>query len=219
MVLSSKLPRTSLVRMDSFRDICAMFTGIVETIGVIKQISVDGGNKTFIIESAISNELRPDQSVNHSGVCLTVEEVIGNMHRVTAIEETLKKTNLGHWQIGDLVNLERSLKMYSRLDGHLVQGHVDAVAKCLNRIEKAGSWEFEFMFPKKFGSLIVEKGSVCVNGISLTAFDVKRKSFTLAIIPFTFEHTNVKSVEEGQLVNIEFDMIGKYVLRGLSLKE
>jgi riboflavin synthase len=196
-----------------------MFTGIVETVGTIKQVSVDGSNKTFFIESGISDELRPDQSVSHSGACLTVEEVIGNTHRVTAIDETLKKTNLGNWQLGDLVNLERSLKMYSRLDGHLVQGHVDSTAKCVKRVEKEGSWEYEFTFPKKFGGLIIEKGSVCVNGISLTAFNVKRKSFTVAIIPYTFEHTNIKSVHEGQVVNIEFDMIGKYVLRGLSLKE
>jgi len=205
--------------MSAFRDICTMFTGIVETVGIVKQISADAGNKTFLIESGISNELRPDQSVGHSGVCLTVEEVIANTHRVTAIEETLKKSNLGSWQVGDFVNLERSLKMYSRLDGHLVQGHVDAIAKCVKRVEKEGSWEYEFTFPKKFAALIIEKGSVCVNGIGLTAFDVKRKSFTVAIIPYTFEHTNIKSVHEGQFVNIEFDMIGKYVLRGLSLKE
>ena len=196
-----------------------MFTGIVETVGMVEKISADGGNRTFSIGSSISAELRPDQSVSHSGVCLTVEEVIGNTHRVTAIEETLNKTNLGNWHVGDLVNLERSLKMYSRLDGHLVQGHVDAVATCLKTVQKDGSWEFEFSFPKKFGGLVIEKGSVCVNGISLTAFNVKRKSFTVAIIPYTFEHTNIKSVSEGQVVNIEFDMIGKYVLRGLSLKE
>ena len=205
--------------MGSFRDICPMFTGIVETLGIVKEISANGTNKSFIIESAISHELRTDQSVSHSGVCLTVEEVVGNMHRVTAIEETLKKTNLNLWQMGEFVNLERSLKMYSRLDGHLVQGHVDAIAKCVKRVEKEGSWEYEFTFPKKFGGLIIEKGSVCINGISLTAFDVKRKSFAVAIIPYTFEHTNIKSVLEGQVVNIEFDMIGKYVLRGLSLKE
>jgi riboflavin synthase len=190
-----------------------MFTGIVETAGIIRQVSVDGRNKTFFIESGISNELRPDQSVSHNGACLTVEEVIGNTHRVTAIEETLKKTNLGNWLVGDLVNLERSLKMYSRLDGHLVQGHVDATGKCVKRVEKQGSWEYEFTFPKKFGGLIIEKGSVCVNGISLTSFNVKRKSFTVAIIPYTFEHTNIKSVNEGQAVNIEFDIIGKYILK------
>jgi len=190
-----------------------MFTGIVETAGIIRQVSVDGRNKTFFIESGISNELRADQSVNHDGACLTVEEVIGNTHRVTAIEETLKKTNLGNWHVGDLVNLERSLKMYSRLDGHLVQGHVDATGKCVKRVEKQGSWEYEFTFPKKFGGLVIEKGSVCVNGISLTSFNVKRKSFTVAIIPYTFEHTNIKSVNEGQAVNIEFDIIGKYIVK------
>jgi len=190
-----------------------MFTGIVETAGIIRQVSVDGRNKTFFIESGISNELRADQSVNHDGACLTVEEVIGNTHRVTAIEETLKKTNLGNWHVGDLVNLERSLKMYSRLDGHLVQGHVDATGKCVKRVEKQGSWEYEFTFPKKFGGLVIEKGSVCVNGISLTCFNVKRKSFTVAIIPYTFEHTNIKSVNEGQAVNIEFDIIGKYIVK------
>jgi len=190
-----------------------MFTGIVETAGIIRQVSVDGRNKTFFIESGISNELRADQSVNHDGACLTVEEVIGNTHRVTAIEETLKKTNLGNWHVGDLVNLERSLKMYSRLDGHLVQGHVDATGKCVKRVEKQGSWEYEFTFPKKFGGLVIEKGSVCVNGISLTCFNVKRKSFTVAIIPYTFEHTNIKSVNEGQTVNIEFDIIGKYIVK------
>jgi riboflavin synthase len=195
-----------------------MFTGIIETTGIIRQLFADGSNKTFFIESAISNELRADQSVSHSGVCLTVEEVIGSTHRVTAIDETLKKTNLGNWQVGDPVNLERSLKMYSRLDGHLVQGHVDAVAKCVHRVEKEGSWEYGFTFPKKFGGLIVEKGSVCIDGISLTAFEVKRKSFNVAIIPYTFEHTNIKSVTEGQIVNIEFDLIGKYVLRNLRFK-
>lgn len=200
-------------------DICAMFTGIVETVGVVKNVQVNGGNKTFWIESDISSELKPDQSVSHSGVCLTIEEVVANTHRVTAIEETLKKSNLQAWEMGQLVNLERSLKMYSRLDGHLVQGHVDATATCIDRQQKDGSWEYEFTFPKKFASLIIEKGSVSVNGISLTAFDVKRKSFRVAIIPYTFEHSNIKSVQEGQVVNIEFDMIGKYVLRGLSLKE
>lgn len=208
-----------LVGMNSIGDICAMFTGIVETVGVVKDIAVHGANKTFWIESDISHELKTDQSVSHNGVCLTVEEVMGSQHRVTAIEETLKKSNLGGWEIGQLVNLERSLKMYSRLDGHLVQGHVDATAICTVRQEKEGSWEYEFSFPKKFAALVIEKGSVCVNGISLTAFDVKRKSFRVAIIPYTFEHTNIKSVSEGQVVNIEFDLVGKYVLRGLSLKD
>ena len=167
----------------------------------------------------ISSLLKTDQSVSHSGVCLTVEEVSGNTHRVTAIDETLQKTNLGSWKEGTHVNLERCLQLNDRLDGHLVQGHVDTTATCTKRKEKAGSWEFEFAFPKKFAELLIEKGSICVNGISLTAFKVKRKSFTVAIVPFTFDHTNIKEVQEGDPINLEFDMIGKYLLRRVSLKE
>jgi riboflavin synthase len=196
-----------------------MFTGIIETWGIIKNITISGGNKIFWIESEISSELKIDQSVCHSGACLTVEEIEGNNHRVTAIEETLSKTNIEDWKIGDIVNLERSLKMESRLDGHFVQGHVDAVATCVEKVERNGSWEYEFSFPKKFSELVIEKGSVCINGISLTAFEVKKKSFRVAIIPYTYQHTNIKNVQEKDHVNIEFDMIGKYVLRKLSLEE
>jgi riboflavin synthase len=196
-----------------------MFTGIIETTGIVKNVTENGDNKSFWIESGISQELNVDQSIGHSGVCLTVEEVNENSHRVTAIEETLNKTNLDNWKVGDLVNLERSLKTDSRLDGHIVQGHVDAIAACISRREKRGSWEYEFSFPKKFAELIIEKGSVCINGISLTAYDVKKKSFKTAIIPYTYEHTNIKSVQKGDLVNIEFDLIGKYILRRLSLNE
>ena len=169
------------------------------------------------MESSISSQLKADQSVSHSGVCLTVEEVRENAHRITAVDETLQKTNLGNWKEGTLVNLERCLQLNDRLDGHMVQGHVDTTATCTKRKEKAGSWEFEFAIPKRFAELLIEKGSVCVNGISLTAFDVKRKKFTVAIVPFTFEHTNIKEVQEGDSVNLEFDMIGKYLLRRLSL--
>jgi riboflavin synthase len=196
-----------------------MFTGIIEKIGVVKNISDNGSNKTIWIESDISNELSIDQSVSHNGVCLTVEEVIESTHRVTAIKETLNKTNLTNWQVGDLVNLERSLKLHSHLDGHLVQGHVDATATCISKERKKGSWEFEFRFPKKFAELVIEKGSICVNGISLTTFSVNKKTFKVAIIPYTFEHTNIKAVQKGNAVNIEFDLIGKYILRRLSLKE
>jgi riboflavin synthase len=196
-----------------------MFTGIIETTGVIREVLTEGENRVFWINSAISNELTVDQSVSHNGVCLTIEEIRENLHRVTAIGETLEKTNLGDWKVGDVVNLERSLKMDSRLDGHFVQGHVDSTAVCLKRKQRQGSWEFEFSFHKKFAGLIIEKGSVCINGISLTAFDVGRKSFRVAIIPYTFDHTNINEVKEGASVNIEFDMIGKYVLRSLSLKE
>jgi len=142
-----------------------------------------------------------------------------NSHKVTAIEETALKTNVIQWKIGDVINLERSLKLESRLDGHFVQGHVDTTADCVEINEKQGSWEYEFTFRKKFSKLIIEKGSICINGISLTAFNVKRKSFKVAVIPYTYEHTNIKTVQKGDLVNIEFDLIGKYILRKLSLKE
>lgn len=190
-----------------------MFTGIIETIGIVKEVISNGTNKTFWIESKLSPELRVDQSVNHNGVCLTIEDIRSGQHRVTAIDETLKKTNLYNWRPGTLVNLERSLLLNSRLDGHIVQGHVDVTAICITKEEKNGSWEFKFDFSKKFSELVIEKGSICLNGISLTAFNVKKKSFSVAIIPFTFEYTNMKEVEEGDIVNIEFDIIGKYILR------
>jgi riboflavin synthase len=190
-----------------------MFTGIIEDTGLIKKITSKSKNKTFWIESSISKELKIDQSLSHSGVCLTVEEIDNNIHRVTAIAETLKKTNLGGWKTGDLVNLERCLQMNGRLDGHIVQGHVDATGICKTRKETGGSWEFSFEFPKEFSHLIIEKGSISLNGISLTAFSVKKKSFSVAIIPYTFDHTDIKNVFPESKVNLEFDMIGKYVTR------
>lgn len=196
-----------------------MFTGIVEITGAVKKVISNGSNKTFWIESPLSPQLKVDQSVSHSGVCLTVEEIAGNRHRITAIDETLQKTNLACWNEGTTVNLERCLQLNDRLDGHLVQGHADATGICIKRKEKKGSWEFEFEFPRKFAGLVIEKGSVCLNGISLTAFDVKKKSFRVAIIPYTFEHTNIREIQPGDTVNLEFDMIGKYLLRRLSLKD
>ena len=196
-----------------------MFTGIIESTGVIKELITNGSNKTFWIESPLSSQFKVDQSISHSGVCLTVEEVRETSHRITAIDETLKKTNIGDWKEGTLINLERCLQLNARIDGHLVQGHVDTTAACTRRKEKEGSWEFEFEFKKEFAELIIEKGSICINGISLTAFNVKKKSFSVAIIPYTFEHTNIKDVQKGDKVNLEFDMIGKYLLRRLSLKE
>jgi riboflavin synthase len=190
-----------------------MFTGIIESLGKITSIDTQGTNKTFWIASPLSRELKVDQSLSHNGVCLTVEEVKEDRHRVTAIEETLQKTNLESWQAGDLVNLERCLIMQGRLDGHIVQGHVDSTATCLERTERDGSWEFRFEFPKKFSHLVIEKGSISLNGISLTIFNVKRSKFDIAIIPYTFEHTNIQSVTPGIKVNLEFDMIGKYVTR------
>lgn len=196
-----------------------MFTGIVESLGVIKEIATSGTNKTFWIESPLSSSFKIDQSIAHNGVCLTVEDVKESLHRVTAVEETLSKTELNQWEIGSHVNIERSLLPTNRLDGHFVQGHVDSTGTCTKIKDKQGSYEFEFEFPKKFAELVIEKGSVCVNGISLTAFDVKKHSFRVAIIPFTFEHTNLQFVKEGDLVNLEFDMIGKYILRKLSLEK
>jgi len=196
-----------------------MFTGIIETVGIVKEVISNGSNRTFWVGSSISSQFKVDQSVSHNGVCLTVEEIKGNSHRVTAIDETLKKTNIGDWKEGTSVNLERCLQLSDRLDGHIVQGHVDTSATCVKRKEKKGSWEFEFEFSKKFAELVIEKGSICVNGISLTAFDVSKKSFRVAIIPYTFEHTNINKVQAGDTVNLEFDMIGKYLLRKLSLKE
>jgi riboflavin synthase len=194
-----------------------MFTGIIESLGRVQALNSQGTNRTFWIESTISSELKVDQSISHSGACLTVEEIKDNMYRVTAIEETLKKTNLETWKAGDLVNLERCLIMNGRLDGHIVQGHVDTTATCTARKELNGSWEFRFDFPKKFSHLVIEKGSISLNGISLTIFNVKKTSFKVAIIPYTFEHTNIQSVLPGDKVNLEFDMIGKYVARMNSL--
>jgi riboflavin synthase len=195
-----------------------MFTGIIESAGEINEVINSGSNKIYWISSAIYPELKIDQSVSHDGVCLTVEEIRGNMHRVTAIDETLKKTNLGGWKKGGLVNLERSMLMNGRLDGHIVQGHVDATAICMDRKDSGGSWEFKFEFPKKYGHLVIEKGSISLNGISLTIFDVKKKTFRVAIIPYTFEHTNIKSLFPGDKVNLEFDLIGKYIFRQLPVK-
>ena len=191
-----------------------MFTGIIETTGHITEVIKNGTNKSFWITSSLAPELKIDQSLSHNGVCLTVEEIKENKYRVTAIEETLKKTSLGAWQPADLVNLERCLQFNGRIDGHLVQGHVDTTATCTKRIEKNGSWEFTFRFPAKFAPYIIEKGSVSVNGISLTAFNVTKKKFTVAIIPYTYTHTNMQSIKEGDKINVEFDMIGKYVVGG-----
>lgn len=195
-----------------------MFTGIIETIGQIEEVVATGTNKTFWITSPLSQELKVDQSISHNGVCLTVEAVQGNRHQVTAIAETLQKSNLGLWQTGDLVNLERCMPMNGRLDGHIVQGHVDTTATCIERKELDGSWEFRFRFPQQFGSLVIEKGSICLNGISLTIFSVTHNEFSVAIIPYTFDYTNIKQVKPTNSVNIEFDIVGKYINRITSLK-
>lgn len=194
-----------------------MFTGIIEAFGIIHSVERQGTNATFRITSPISNELKVDQSVSHNGVCLTVEEVKEGVHSVTAIEETLKKTDLLAWEEGTLVNIERCMTMNGRIDGHIVQGHVDTTAICTEKKDANGSWEFRFQFPQQFAALVIEKGSVSLNGISLTVFNVDDNSFSVAIIPYTYSHTNIQQVKEGSTVNIEFDMIGKYVNRMLAL--
>ena len=195
-----------------------MFTGIIESIGKVERIETAGSNKSFWISSPISGELKIDQSVSHNGVCLTVEALSTNTHRVTAIEETLIKSNLGKWQTGDAVNIERCMLMNGRLDGHIVQGHVDATALCIDKKDLDGSWQFRFSFPKQFNILIIEKGSVAVNGISLTVFDANTDEFSVAIIPYTYEHTNMKQIAIGTTVNIEFDIIGKYIQRMMEVQ-
>jgi riboflavin synthase len=193
-----------------------MFTGIIEKTGVVTEITSNGTNKTFWISSALGSELKVDQSLSHNGICLTVEEVLDGTHRVTAIEETLKKTNVGQWQPGAIVNLERCMQLNGRLDGHIVQGHVDAVAECTAVIEKEGSWEYSFSFPAAFSALVIEKGSITLNGISLTLFNVGDTNFSVAVIPYTYGHTNINTVKKGDWVNVEFDVVGKYVQRMMS---
>ena len=190
-----------------------MFTGIIETLGEVKAIKTENTNIHFTISSAISNELKIDQSVAHNGVCLTVVSLSDDSHTVTAIDETLSKTSLGSLKVGNKVNLERCMQMNGRLDGHIVQGHVDQTAKCIKREELDGSWEYRFKYDSSLGNVTVEKGSVCVNGISLTVVNSQRDEFSVFIIPYTFEHTNLHEVEVGDTVNIEFDIIGKYVAR------
>jgi len=190
-----------------------MFTGIIETLGEIKAINIENTNIHFTISSSISNELKIDQSVAHNGVCLTVVALGDDTHTVTAIDETLSKTSLGNLKVGSKVNLERCMQMNGRLDGHIVQGHVDQTAKCIKREALDGSWEYRFKYDASLGNVTVEKGSVCVNGISLTVVNSQSDEFSVFIIPYTFEHTNLHEVEAGDIVNIEFDIIGKYVAR------
>jgi riboflavin synthase len=188
-----------------------MFTGIIECLGTISSIEKEGDNFHFWVKSAISNELKIDQSLAHNGVCLTVVELKDDMHKVTAIQETLDKTNLGDLRTGDIVNLERAMKFGGRIDGHLVQGHVDCVAICTEAITLDGSWTFSFLHPSEDGLTTVPKGSICINGVSLTVVDSAIDSFSVAIIPYTFENTHFKNLKKGDKVNLEFDIIGKYL--------
>ncbi len=195
-----------------------MFTGIIENTATVSNIAAEGSNVHFTIATAMAPDLQVDQSVAHNGVCLTVTSISGNTYTVTAVDETLKKTNLGSWKAGTVVNLERALKAGGRLDGHFVQGHVDTTATCIEKQTLDGSWLYRFQFPESFAALVIEKGSICINGVSLTVFNVGRTEFTVTIIPYTYNHTNFSSLEAGDKVNLEFDILGKYALRMWELK-
>ncbi|GAB4472566.1 MAG: riboflavin synthase [Thermoflexibacter sp.] len=188
-----------------------MFTGIIETEGIIHSIEKQQDNIIFWMESNIAHELKIDQSIAHDGVCLTVTAVAEDKHCVTAIYETLQKTNLGSWEVGKIVNLERCMPANGRFDGHFVQGHVDQTGVCTSVINEHGSWRFSFAYEVSKGNFTVEKGSIAVNGVSLTVVDSSEGSFSVAIIPYTYEHTNFKEIGVGTVVNLEFDIIGKYL--------
>jgi len=190
-----------------------MFTGIIETIGTVENIVKEEENFHFTIQSSIANELKIDQSVSHNGVCLTVVKIVEDKYVVTAIYETMQKTNLGKLQQGEKVNLERAMMPSARLDGHFVQGHVDKTAICKSVEEQDGSWLYTFEFDPDDNSILVEKGSITVNGVSLTVFNIKENAFSVAIIPYTYEHTNFHSFKPGTTVNLEFDVIGKYITK------
>ncbi len=190
-----------------------MFTGIIETLGTVKNLVQDLGNIHLTIESAITQELKIDQSVAHNGICLTVVNIQNQEYTVTAIPETIRKTSLGTWKVGDLINLERAMKLGDRLDGHIVQGHVDQTGACIEIQEDNGSWIFTFEYDAALSNITIEKGSITVNGTSLTVVNSKKNQFSVAIIPYTYQHTNFKTFKIGTQVNLEFDVIGKYVAR------
>ncbi|GAB3888093.1 riboflavin synthase [Spirosoma agri] len=194
-----------------------MFTGIIETTGLVAGIEAEGTNLTFRIESAMASELKIDQSVSHNGICLTVTSVADGSYTVTAVDETLKKTNLGQIQIGERVNLERCMPATGRFDGHIVQGHVDQTGICTNVQDLDGSWLFDFQYdPDQAGNVTVEKGSICINGVSLTVFNSHDDGFRVTIIPYTYDHTSFRDLKPGDIVNLEFDVVGKYIKKMLA---
>ncbi|NDP21444.1 MAG: riboflavin synthase [Paludibacter sp.] len=195
-----------------------MFTGIIETLGTIQEIKKEKDNIHITVDSSITAELKIDQSVAHNGICLTVVALKDTTYTVTAIDETIKKTNLANWKVGDSVNLERAMKLGDRLDGHIVQGHVDQTGICIEANETNGSWLFTFEYNKELNNLTIEKGSITVNGVSLTVINSKKNQFSVAIIPYTYEHTNFNSFKIGTKINLEFDVIGKYVSKLYSNK-
>ena len=190
-----------------------MFTGIIETLGKVQEVKKEQDNIHITIDSALANELKIDQSVAHNGICLTVVAIAGNHYTVTAVGETIKKTNISNWKVGDSVNLERAMKLGDRLDGHIVQGHVDQTGTCISVKETNGSWFYTFEYDADLNNITIEKGSITVNGVSLTVVDSGENNFSVAIIPYTYEHTNFHSFVTGTVVNLEFDVIGKYVSR------
>ncbi len=190
-----------------------MFTGIIETLGTIQEIKKENTNAHITMNSSITSELQIDQSVAHNGICLTVVAINETSYTVTAIDETIKKTNLADWKVGDSVNLERAMKLGDRLDGHIVQGHVDQTGTCITAEETDGSWLYTFEYDENLNNITIEKGSITVNGVSLTVVDSKKNQFSVAIIPYTHEHTNFNTFEVGTRINLEFDVIGKYVSR------
>jgi len=196
-----------------------MFTGIIEDMGIVTGLKKDLGNLHISIKSNLTPELKIDQSMAHNGVCLTVVDIMDDVYTVTAIKETLDKSNLGTLKIHDKVNLERAMKLGDRLDGHMVQGHVDQTAVCTKVEETNGSWMFSFNYDSKLNNITIEKGSITVNGTSLTVVDSKKDSFSVAIIPYTYEHTNFSTFKKGSIVNLEFDVLGKYVSKLLELKK
>ncbi|WP_299333012.1 riboflavin synthase [uncultured Psychroserpens sp.] len=188
-----------------------MFTGIIEDLGAVTNVKKELDNLHITIRSHITSELKIDQSVAHNGICLTVVDISGEDYTVTAIKETIDKTNIGDLNIGDLVNLERAMKLGDRLDGHIVQGHVDQVGTCENVIEENGSWLYTFSYDDSYGNVTIEKGSATVNGVSLTVVNSGKNNFSVAIIPYTYEHTNFKHLKKGSKINLEFDVLGKYI--------
>lgn len=194
-----------------------MFTGIIESLGIIEEIEKENDNLNITLFSKITTELKIDQSVAHNGICLTVVKIDNDLYTVTAIKETIDKTSISKWRKGDLINLERAMKLGDRLDGHIVQGHVDQIGICKEVKETSGSWLFTFQYDKSLNNITIEKGSITINGVSLTVVNSKSDEFSVAIIPYTFENTNFKSITKDTIVNLEFDVIGKYVAK-LNLK-
>ncbi len=196
-----------------------MFTGIIETLGIIKNMETQQDNMNVTVSSSLTHELKIDQSLAHNGICLTVIDINDKEYTVTAISETIAKTNLSEWRIGDEINLERAMKLGDRLDGHIIQGHVDQKGNCTSFEETNGSWYFTFEYDPSLNNITIEKGSITVNGVSLTVVNSNENEFSVAIIPYTFEHTNFKNIKVGTIVNLEFDVVGKYITRLHSFKK